>query len=241
MSNTSACLAHATWVTAALALCVAATGCSSHGSNAGGPATSGTTTTSTTATSTTGATGTSTTGTATGDASSGAGSTAPSTPATRGSSTPLVVPTTPVKAPSGGSVTQTVAARTPSAAPSVAITAPAKVGNDVQVKLSVKRIKVTSVQPGDTAGPAIAVTATISNKGHDALSTSGVQVQVVDAANTPQTPMTSGPVKQIAAEVAPGATQSGTWVFHLHSPKMPVKATVWVSADLPTATFVGKI
>lgn len=229
MSNTSARRTRTAWVTAALALCVAATGCS-HGSSAGGPATSGNTTT--------------TTSTATGPAATGsssAGGTTTDPSASRSNSTPLPVPTTPVKAPSGGSVTQTVAARTPSALPSVALTAPAKVGSDVQVKLAVKRVKVTSVQPGDTAGPAIAVTATVTNTGHSPLSTSGMQVQVVDAANTPQTPMTSGPVHQIAATVAPGATTSGVWVFHLNSPKQPVTATVWVSADLPTATFVGRI
>jgi hypothetical protein len=125
--------------------------------------------------------------------------------------------TEPVAAPGGGTVDD-IAEGTPAPVDvtTVALDETADVGGDVSARVdSVEPLSVEAKTPGEIAGPAVAVTITITNDGKDAIDVAAAMVSLVDAADVLGQPTTSDPYRPFDGSIQPGSSAQAVYVFLL--------------------------
>lgn len=92
---------------------------------------------------------------------------------------------------------------------------PRDMGNGVTVVVTqVTRAEATARQPGETAGPAAAVSVEVRNETQSPISLDAIVVNAEDAEGNPLVPnFTSS--EPVAGELAPGKSKRGTYVFRV--------------------------
>ncbi len=212
-----------------------AAGSTGAGTTAGSTTTGGTTTSSTTSASTTasGFAG----GSATTD--SPGNSSAVSTSPTVTQSQPAK---TPVPAGTAGNIDQTVASSSQSTATTAPLSATAQFDQKVSVRIAGHQVvNAIARGPGETSGPAVALTFEIHNGSAKSIDLGNVEVNVADAARTPYTPVFSSDLnKPFGGKVSAGQRMSGTYVFSRPAGmKDPITVDIHYAAAAPAVVFVG--
>lgn len=146
--------------------------------------------------------------------SGGGGSDSEDTPSTSTSGSPstAVIPAT-----SGPSATST---DTPAVGVNVldpvGIGETADFGDDVTAEVTgSEQIEAEAGPPGETAGPAYAVTIEVRNGSDAAVDLSQLAVSAVDGDGVPAIGNTSDPAEDLTGSLAPGARRSGVYVFRV--------------------------
>jgi hypothetical protein len=151
-------------------------------------------------------------------------------------------PPPPTAPPTTGDINQVVEAPPAETLASVALSDPVDVPNARLEITSVKRVDAEARLPGEVAGPAVAVTVSISNTGETPIDLGAVTVNVADAAGTASAPLTAAPNAPLAGELAPGADAEGVYLFDFGpGSSEPINVQVSAAVESPTAVFVGPI
>lgn len=155
--------------------------------------------------------------------------------------TPL--PTATVAAPNGGSIDETVAPADPAPTQEAELGKTAELSTGVDVTVSdVKVLDVTAETPGEIAGPAVALTISVSNASAAAVDLSTAMVTVTGADGSYGQATSSQPFSPFAGSVGPGQQASGVYVFRLPADeRTSLQVTVEYIAGAPIALFVGSV
>ncbi|MBA8792670.1 hypothetical protein FHX74_000264 [Friedmanniella endophytica] len=123
----------------------------------------------------------------------------------------------------------------------MAIDKPATV-NAVRVQVTGQKSITSKAQgPGEVAGPAVALTFTVTNTGNRRVGLSTVVINVSDAAGAPASQMTASPARPFSGSLAPGAKATGVYVYNIaQSARGKIRIEVSVAPTLPTVVFVGR-
>lgn len=173
---------------------------------------------------------------------------APSASATAGppgSPAPSVpVRTTPVPPPTPGTVEQTVKPVKDGPTESVRLEQTADLDNEISIALvKVEPTAIKAVGPGDTSGPAIAVTVRIVNGSEQQVEIDNAVVTMsYGKKGTVGTPSPADPAEPFAGSVEAGDSAEGTYVFRV-AEKTQDEVTVQVTytAGAPVAKFDGAV
>ena len=159
----------------------------------------------------------------------------------------LAAPSVPVSTsgpvPTSGNIDQEVPARTvPTNAP-VALDGTADFGNKISARLTeVKAVDATAKQPGEVAGPAVAVTVEVSNTSRQPIGLDTVSVTLADEAGNPGSPVSTDPAKPLSGVLTPGQQQSGTYIFTVpKNTRDRLTVSVSYSTGAPTVLFTGSL
>jgi hypothetical protein len=172
-----------------------------------------------------------------------ASSAAPATAAPGPSKTPTLPPppaTTPVPAATPGNVNSTVPSKPEKTKKPVKLDRPSTTGTGLTVNLtSIEPINAKAEQPGEVAGPGLAITITVKNTGSKSADLSTLVVNVANSDDAPGTQMSAKPSRPLAGSVAAGKTKTGVYVFTVSKDKRkPVTVTVDI-AGAPVLAFTG--
>lgn len=150
-------------------------------------------------------------------------------------------PTEPVPPPSSGLVSQTVAPVDLPDPLETDLIAEARPIEDLTVKLlSVEAIEATAEAPGQVAGPAVAITLTMSNSGSRPVDAAGVEVNLEDANGNPGAGMIDAPAAWFEGEIDPGGEIAGVYVFSVaETARDPIQVSVTVRPGAPAVVFSG--
>ena len=149
----------------------------------------------------------------------GSRSTTTSTPGYHGSTTTTIPKATSSTAPPTSGPPATALPGNP-----VAINPLTPVGKGTSVELSKgvtvkvvssRRFNATATNPGDIAGPAVAVTLQIDNGSSSAVDLSQLAVSATYGNGIPADENTSSPSKLLSGSLSSGATQQGVYVFRV--------------------------
>ena len=159
-----------------------------------------------------------------------------------GDGTPRQGTGTAVPAPSGGNVKETVTPAPTPEAIKTRLESPASPAEGLTVRLGgVKAIEAKAQGPGEVAGPAVAVTIEIENKGSKAFDTGLLSVNLDDAKGRPGSGMMAKPAKWITGSVEPDAKVSGVYVFTVpKANRDPITVSVSLNPGMPTVLFTGR-
>ena len=201
---------------ATVLLLVAGAACSSSDQGATGGATSGTSPAATTS--------------ATGTESSGATASASSTASASASTSTATATATATAEPTGPEKSKKP----------VKLDKPSTTGTGLTAKLvSIKAIKATAQMPGEIAGPALAITVSITNAGKKTADLSSVVVNLADSDQAPGNPMSAKPSAPFHGSLKAGKTARGIYVFTVPTKKRkPITLTVSIG-DAPVLVFTG--
>lgn len=119
----------------------------------------------------------------------------------------------------------------------------ADLGNGVEATIAdSKRLEVKAETPGETSGPAVALTVELTNKSQGSIDVGSPIVTLTDQAGVLGQPTTSSPFKPFTGSVAPGKSAAAVLVFLVpRSDAGPFKLSVTYAAGQPTALFSGTI
>jgi hypothetical protein len=123
----------------------------------------------------------------------------------------------------------------------VAISAPADFGNKVTAHVvSIKSFNATAHGIGEIAGPAVAITLTVTNGSKSNVNLGSVTVTLADHNGTPSNPLSGSPSKPFSGNVAPGKSASAVYVFSLaKNHANPVTISLSYTTEAPVVLFVG--
>lgn len=125
-------------------------------------------------------------------------------------------PTETVPAPNGGSIDEVVESGTKAKTTKVGLKDKADVGGKVTARIEkISPLDVTAQTPGEIAGPAVAVTVSITNGGDAAIDLSTAMVGLTADGDVLGQPTTSEPYAPFTGEVAAGESATATYVFLL--------------------------
>jgi hypothetical protein len=150
----------------------------------------------------------------------------------------------PKEGPAHGNVAVTVPTGTPAPtlAP-VAMNATASFGDHVDARLAkLAAIDAKAALPGERSGPAVAVTAEITNGSNAPIDLGGVTVDMTSANGAPFTQVTPFPATAFSGTLDPGKTATGRYVFTINDDaRSDVRVSIKYSAPAPTAVFAGSV
>jgi hypothetical protein len=157
-------------------------------------------------------------------------------------------PTTTVKleeGPAHGNVSVTVptGSPTPTLAP-VAMTATASFGNKVEARLTkLEAVNATASMPGEFTGPAVAVTAEITNGSSTPIDLNAVTVDMQSADGVPFTQVTPTPPTAFSGTLDPGRSATGRYIFTVKNTaaRDNVRLSIEYAAQVPTVLFTGNV
>jgi hypothetical protein len=170
----------------------------------------------------------------------------PTDPASSGASpTPsLPVRSTPVPPPTPGTIDQTVAPVNDGPTQTADLEEPAALRDGVEVSLvGITSTSIEAVGPGDTSGPAIAVTVRVRNGSKESISVDNAVITMLyGKKGTVATPSPADPAKPLEGTVERDGSAEGTYVFRVPA-KTQDKVTVLVTytAGAPVAQFDGAV
>lgn len=106
---------------------------------------------------------------------------------------------------------------------------------------AIELVEVTAETPGDTAGPAIAVTVTVMNSSDTIQSVESAVVTLTTAEGDLGIPTIAGGADPLSGEVEAGSTAQGRYVFMLDpAAGRDITVSVNYAAGEPVAEFVGR-
>ena len=169
--------------------------------------------------------------------------TEPMSDASAGTTSTVGVPTSPPSTQAPGDITKTVPAEPQPTLPVTPADHPVSVDPTVTVSIdSIDRVEATAKLPGEIAGPAVAVTATIRNLGTAPVELGSVTVTVADTEAMPLSPTTASPAAPFSGSVPAGASASATYVFGFPAERHnPITININYSAAAPIAVFSGTV
>jgi hypothetical protein len=117
---------------------------------------------------------------------------------------------------------------------------PSTTGTGLTVSLtSIEPINAKAEQPGEVAGPGLAITITINNAAGKAADLSTLVVNIADSDDAPGTQMSAKPSHPLAGAVGAGQSRTGVYVFTVpRAKRKPVTVTVDI-AGAPVLVFTG--
>ena len=132
--------------------------------------------------------------------------------------------------------------RTQQTLPPREMASPAPVG-EVTVRIaSVTAVDIEAQGPGEVAGSGVAVTVEVVNASAAAVDLSTAYVNLLDSSQNPGLPSVSGDASALPAQVAPGATVTGRYLFTVGAAdRTPITVYVSSSATAPVASFKGDV
>jgi hypothetical protein len=153
--------------------------------------------------------------------------------------------TKPKEGPAHGNIGVTVPndSPAPTLAP-VAMNATASFGNKVQARLTkIEAINATATMPGEISGPAVAVTAQITNDSNAPIDLGTVTVDMVSAGGAPFTQVTPSPPTAFSGTLETGKSATGRYIFTVESnaARDDVRLSIKYSAPTPTVVFAGNV
>jgi len=145
--------------------------------------------------------------------------------------------------PKPGSINQTVPARRITTLPAASLSGTARYGGGITGTIErVAAVHATARQPGEVAGPAVAITFRLVNGSTRAISLDAVVTNVFDSAGTPGNSMSAPPADPLHGQLAAGKSAVGVYLFTLSAQhRDPVTVTISYSANAPVARFVGAL
>ena len=148
--------------------------------------------------------------------------------------------TTPVPPPTPGNVNSTVPTKPEESKKPVKLDRPSTTGTGLTVNLtSIDPVDAKAEQPGEVAGPGLAITITIRNTASKAADLSTLVVNLANSDDAPGTQMSAKPSNPLTGSVAAGKTRTGVYVFTVPKAKRkPVTVTVDI-AGAPVLVFTG--
>lgn len=81
---------------------------------------------------------------------------------------------------------------------------------------NVRSIRAEARQPGETAGPAVAVRVKLHNGTDEPVNLAGLAVNATDSRSSPLVPNFTGPTREFSGILEPDATTYGVYVFRLN-------------------------
>jgi hypothetical protein len=148
--------------------------------------------------------------------------------------------TTPVPPPTPGNVNSTVPAKPEQSKKPVHLDKPSDTGTGLTARIaSVEPVNAKARLPGEVAGPALAITLTVTNSGTTSAPLDSVVVTLADSGNAPGNEMSAKPAKPFPAKVAPGNKATAVYVFTVPKNKRnPITVTATLG-DAPVLVFTG--
>ncbi|MET4637646.1 DUF4352 domain-containing protein [Mycetocola sp. 2940] len=155
--------------------------------------------------------------------------------------TPEPARTTPVPAPDGGTIEDIIEPAPEPEQIKADLGDVAVLDSDVTISApDVAEIDVEAHTPGETAGPALAVTIRIENDSAADLDVETVMVTLLDAAGAAASPTTADPARPFAGSIPPGGSADGVYVFLVpEGARDPIELTIAYSAGVPVVLLVG--
>lgn len=146
-------------------------------------------------------------------------------------------------APHGNVNTPAAKAKDPGTLAPVALDRPVDFGNGVTVRLSsIQPVEAEAKIPGETSGPAVRITVSITNGSDAPVDLGNVSVVLTGAGGTPTATVTNPDIPPLSGSVAPGASASGTYTFTIPAANRDdTVLTVKYAAAVPTAAFTGSL
>lgn len=151
------------------------------------------------------------------------------------------VRTTPVPAPDGGTINDVIEPGPEPEQVQADLDDVAEIDGDVKISAAdVAEIEVEAHTPGETAGPALAVTIRIQNDSDADLDVETVMVTLIDSAGAAAVPTTSDPAKPFIGSIPPGGSADGVYVFLVpDDARDRIELTIAYSAGVPVVLLVG--
>lgn len=146
-------------------------------------------------------------------------------------------------APHGDIRTPARKVKDPGTLPSVPFDRAVDLGDGVTVRLTgVQAIQADAKLPGETSGPAVRFTVSVTNGSKSPVGLDNVSVVLSGAGGTPTATVTDPTAPPLSGSVAPGATATGTYTFTLAvADRDESTLTVKYSEATPTASFTGSL
>jgi hypothetical protein len=143
---------------------------------------------------------------------------------------------------SGGAGPATVALGGATARP-VGIDQPAAFGDGVTARLSkLEAIDATAMLPGETSGPAVAVTVEVTNGTASPVDVGNVTADLTTTDGGSATQVTTDPASPLEGQLAAGQSRSGVYVFRVAADaRSDVDIKVKYSSDTPIVVFAGSV
>jgi hypothetical protein len=125
----------------------------------------------------------------------------------------------------------------------VAMSATASFGNKVEARLTkLEAVDATASMPGEFSGPAVTVTAEITNGSNTAIDLGNVILDMVSADGAPFTQVTQVPSTGFSGMLDPGRSATGRYTFTVaKTARDNVRLSVKYSAPVPTVVFAGDV
>ena len=170
----------------------------------------------------------------------------PTDPAAAGASPApsLPVRSTPVPPPTPGTIDQTIAPVNDGPTQKTDLEKPAALDDGVEVSLvGIESTSIEAVGPGDTSGPAIAVTVRVRNGSKESINVDDAVITMLfGKKGTVATPSPADPANPLSGAIEPDGSVEGTYVFRVPE-KTQDKVTVLVTytAGAPVAQFDGAV
>jgi len=142
---------------------------------------------------------------------------------------------------STGAIATTVAPRVLQTKPPVAVAQAADFGNRVSATVtSLRSITTTARQPGEIAGPGVAVTLSVRNRSGRSVDLGSAVMTAQDGAAVPAIPVGTAPSTPLPAVLPAGGTAGGVFVFTLPpNHRNPLTFAFSYTTGAPVVTFVG--
>ncbi|MBA2388426.1 MAG: hypothetical protein H0V69_15225, partial [Acidimicrobiia bacterium] len=146
-------------------------------------------------------------------------------------------------APGSGGIDDVVPAEPQTTMPEAPLEESVDVGDGITAEIaSIERIEGKARLPGEIGGPALAITARLSNDGDETLEVNGVTVTLTDDDGVPSIPLTNDPADRFTGSIAPDHSAEAVYVFEFgESRPEPITISVNYSAEAPVALFVGPV
>jgi hypothetical protein len=140
-----------------------------------------------------------------------------------------------------GAIATTVAPRVLQTKPPVAVAQAADFGNRVSATVtSLRSITTTARQPGEIAGPGVAVTLSVRNRSGRSVDLGSAVMTAQDGAAVPAIPVGTAPSTPLPAVLPAGGTAGGVFVFTLPpNHRNPLTFAFSYTTGAPVVTFVG--
>ena len=127
--------------------------------------------------------------------------------------------------------------------PAIDLTATGDFGGSVTAKITqIGPVQATADLPGQTAGPAVALTIEVDNGSSAPIGLDGIRVTLADSSGAAATSTTGNSAAPFAGMMVEGGRAEGTYVFIVPPENRdPVTITVTYSTSAPAVVFAGPV
>lgn len=147
----------------------------------------------------------------------------------------------PTAPPTTGDINEVVEAAPVETLASTPLDEVVEVAGTARIEITgIERVEAEARLPGEIAGPALAVSVSISNTTDAPIDLAAVTVNLFDAAGGASAPLTAEPNAPLEGELAPGEDAEGVYLFDFGADRSePITIEVSAAVGTPTAVFVG--